>query len=671
VNMTEQIDGELQQQQRVVEFEEEVERAIEAWVSGRGPYLEQEHRARAGELGYDPERVGRAWVNAKQTKLAMAAPKVEVLKRRNLDSPPQLKVVGGRAIPIVFDKREFKEATKPPTIDEKEAAFKEMAKLWTSDPIAYAKQKEDWADKLAVTQTVIERAVKVVRDKEEEGEQSQTTKLVAIGVGDNVQLWHAPDGFGYATVWINGHWENHRMDQTSFGRWLRAEYGRLNICRVGGEYIPQTVSAQALRDAISTLEGVARFHREERPQPVFRVGGDTKTIWLDLGRPDWSAVEITAEGWWVREKAGVSFLRTDQILPLPKPMRGGSINALQGVLNVRPSQFVLAVAWLLQALNPVGDYPLVDAEGPSEAGKSAACKKLLRSIHPTKTELRKAKKVDDLLIAAKNDWVLGFDNMSYMSADWSDTLCMISTGISSGTRAHYTNDEEHVYTVQRPVIFNGIPSELTERPDLVSRTIKLDIPPIKHRRGNLDLEEEFVRIWPEVLGALLDGLAAALRNWRKINVEDIGLEPARLMDFEKFAEAGCRAMGFEEWDFVNTYAANRRGMMVAAAEASAVGRAVVAFLRMNPKGFEGKMSGLLQALQTYRGDAGWRDWPKDPTRLSSELRRLIKPLSAIGITCATKVDRRGEAGTQKDVVIKYAPSDTCEKGQEACPSMNP
>ena len=115
--MSDQTDTELLQQ-RVVEFEEEIERAIEAWVSGRGANLEAEHRERARGLGYDPEIVGRAWSGAKQRKLAMAAPKVEVFKRRNLDGPPQLKVVGGRAIPIVFDKREFKEATRPPTIDE-------------------------------------------------------------------------------------------------------------------------------------------------------------------------------------------------------------------------------------------------------------------------------------------------------------------------------------------------------------------------------------------------------------------------------------------------------------------------------------------------------------------------------------------------------------------------
>src|SRR5262249_10142720 len=144
-------------------------------------------------------------------------------------------------------------------------------------------------------------------------------------------------------IWVNGHWENHRIDSTSFERWLRAEYGRLNPYRVGGEYIPQAVGAQALRDGIATLEGVAKFHREERPQPLYRVGGDRKVIWIDLAGEDWKSVRVTAEGWSVEDRADVAFLRTAQTLALPKPKRGGSIQALRSVINVQDHQFILVV----------------------------------------------------------------------------------------------------------------------------------------------------------------------------------------------------------------------------------------------------------------------------------------------------------------------------------------
>ncbi len=97
--------------------------------------------------------------------------------------------------------------------------------------------------------------------------------------------------------------------------------------------------------------------------------------------------------------------------------------------------------------------------------------------------------------------------------------------------------------------------------------------------------------------------------------------------------------------------------MVVAAEASAVGRAVMAFLNDNREGFRGQMQRLHMRLShyNYKGDTNWRDWPKSPTRLSTELSRLSKPLAAVGIICLTKVDRRQEGGTQKDVVLEWAP----------------
>ena len=132
-------------------------------------------------------------------------------------------------------------------------------------------------------------------------------------------------------------------------------------------------------------------------------------------------------------------------------------------------------------------------------------------------------------------------------------------------------------------------------------------------------------------------------------------DAARLMDFERFAEAACRAMGFGEWEFVNGYRANRLGSMAASAEGSPVGRAVVAMMKASPNGFKGQMSTLYDKLEEWRGvTVAAKDWPKSANKLSKELSRLSKPLAALGITCLTNVDRRGDGGTQHDVVIRYS-----------------
>jgi hypothetical protein len=110
-------------------------------------------------------------------------------------------------------------------------------------------------------------------------------------------------------------------------------------------------------------------------------------------------------------------------------------------------------------------------------------------------------------------------------------------------------------------------------------------------------------------------------------------------------------MGFDEWEFVQAYGANRTGSMVAVAEASPVARAVVEFMgqRQGPYGY--KMEELLERLNRYRGDTKY--WPVDATRLSGALRRLIEPLAAQGIYVELDQDLRPHGiNTQNGVVLR-------------------
>jgi hypothetical protein len=608
--------------------------------------------------GVSPEEQEIAYVAIAEKYGAEAAAKARELfevgraELKAAEEPTKTTEVEEPIAEVEFHESDFaQEVIAPPTVEEKQRMLEGLADLRDIDPLAYAEKKKEAADWLGVNQIAVERGIKQIRDArpKKEEEQSQATRIMAIGFREGVRLWHSPNGMGHASVMVDGHWENYRIKSSAFEGWLRSEYGRTNQVKIGERWFPQAPGAQALRDAVSSLESYAQCQGE--PQKVsMRVGGDLNEIWIDLGRREWNAVRVTGEGWQVVPRAGVPFVRTATMLPLPRPQRGGSIQDLRKVLNVRTEDFVLVAAWLLQALNPIGDYPFINVHGESEVGKTFMCNIILRTVDPRTTELRKLRRIEDLLISAKNNWTLGFDNFSWMSKNFADTFCMIATGISSGARALYTDDEEHTFTVRRPVIFNGIPGDLTERSDLASRTIKLEIPRITKRRTKSDLEREFESIWPGVFGALLEGLVGGLRDQGSVVVDD----PARLMDFEQFAEAGCRAMGFEEWQFVETYRANRHGSMVIAAEASAVGRAAVAFLKAHRRGFRGQMQRLYEKLDMYKGDTKWSDWPRSPTKLSTELSRISKPLAAIGITCLTKVDRRSEeGGTQKDVVLEY------------------
>jgi hypothetical protein len=476
---------------------------------------------------------------------ADAAPRLSI--RRPLQSGAAPTTEQGTAKQAAFRIPEGEPDANSLPLDEPEAEAPEKSRddwiaellgLYKVKPIEYDLKLKEAVENLKVRQSIIEEEVKLrwkakpSEEDEDAADPTQSTKLLAIGLGPDVRLWRSPEGVGYASVKIDEHWENYQIKSNSFKERLRTKYGENHRIKINEISMPQSVREAALKDAISSLEGYAG--RGSEAKPAVRVGGDSKVIWLDLGRSDWSAVRITAEGWKVVAQADVPFIRPKAMLPLPMPVERGDIRKLARVLNFKPEQFVLAVAWQLQALNPVGPYPLINPNGEAEMGKTTATKLLHRTVDPNSVGIRRMNRVEDLFIAARNNWVVSFDNCSAMSADWSDALSMLATGIGIGKRANYTDDEEHSFVVERPVAFNGIPSDLTERADLASRTIKLDIPPLLRRRTQSEIEREFIEIWPEVLGALLDGLVAALRGGEKIDVTMIGLEPARLMDFEKF-----------------------------------------------------------------------------------------------------------------------------------------
>src|SRR5215471_15493709 len=113
-------------------------------------------------------------------------------------------------VAVEFHESDFAlQLAHPPMVDEKQEMLEGLADIWSIDPIKYAERKKEAADRLGViiSQDAVERAVKQIRDgRPKDEEQSQATRLMAIGFAEGVKLWHSPDGQGHASVLVDGHW---------------------------------------------------------------------------------------------------------------------------------------------------------------------------------------------------------------------------------------------------------------------------------------------------------------------------------------------------------------------------------------------------------------------------------------------------------------------------------
>ncbi|WIY27074.1 DNA-binding protein [Parasedimentitalea psychrophila] len=246
----------------------------------------------------------------------------------------------------------------------------------------------------------------------------------------------------------------------------------------------------------------------------------------------------------------------------------------------------------------------------------------------------------DLVIAAKHNHVLSFDNLSNIRPMMADAFCRIATGGGFGTRKLHTDTDEVLFNATRPCLLNGIP-DLAARPDLADRSIGVTLPVIssRERRTLGSFNRDFAKAAPFILGALLDAVSTALSRIDSVSLS----EAPRMADFAKWVVAAAPALGWPEGAFLDSYAANRETSDQSAIENNPVALAVMRLMGAQ-KHWEGTATDLKQTLRqrfpTLTDDP--YSFPRQENKLSAALRRVQPPLRRGRI--AISFERRGKSG---------------------------
>jgi hypothetical protein len=454
---------------------------------------------------------------------------------------------------------------------------------------------------------------------------------ILIDLAQTADLFHSPDGVGFADLDINGHRETWRIRSKGFGRWLARRYF---------ETTAGAPNSEGLQSALNLIEAKAHFDAPERAVHV-RVAGQDGKIYIDLCNATWSAVEIDDRGWRVVDNPPVRFRRASGMKGLPVPTRGGSIATLRSFLNVQSdADFVLVVSWALAVLRDKGPFPLLVVSGEQGSAKSTFSAMLRALLDPNTAPLRALPREDrDLFIAATNGHVLVFDNVSGLPAWISDTLCRLATGGGFAVRQLYSDQDEVLFNETRPVILNGI-EDIVTRPDLADRAIILSLAPIpeESRRSEAELWVAFEAERPHILGVLLDAVAQGLKRLPETHLPRL----PRMADFALWTTA-CETALWPAGAFWSAYCGNRDEAVDAVIEADPVGASVRALMATRSE-WTGTASDLLGALGEIAGERVLRSktWPDSPRALSGRLRRSATFLRKSGVSMAFQ--REGGSG---------------------------
>jgi hypothetical protein len=455
-------------------------------------------------------------------------------------------------------------------------------------------------------------------EDENKGQGSQASVLRRLAL-EHAKLFSTPNGERYARIERNGHIETLAINEKNgpFKRWLTYQYGQAT------GNIP---NATALSAAIASLEAEAQFGNHPTLDVFLRVAEYNGKVYLDLAQGE--VVEIDADGWRIIPQSPVCFKQPVGMLPLPRPVHGGSIAELRRFINAETNEdWVLILAWLIGCFHPNGPYPILNIHGERGSAKSTTTRLLRTLIDPSQAPLRKEPEDSrTLAIMAHNNRVLAFDNLSHMPEWLSDALCRLATGAGDGYRSLYTNDEECIFNAKRPIILNGI-EEVATRGDLLDRAITVNLPAIAQRKDEKTFWREVDEAHPRILGALLDIVSLALRNQSNVSSKDL----PRMADFALWILA-CESKIARPGVFMTAYAHNRETAINVELEASPVATALMTLMDTCEK-WEGSATDLLSALRRVVGEEVSKSkvWPKNSRSIGGKLKRLATSLRSVGI----------------------------------------
>lgn len=310
------------------------------------------------------------------------------------------------------------------------------------------------------------------------------------------------------------------------------------------------------------------------------------------------------------------------------------------------------VAWLVNCFRDTGVFPVLMIHGESGSGKTFLTKLLMDLIDPRDEKALSIPKDDRALIVfAKQTFLIGFENVSVVSAWFSDALCRLASGDSFVAVKLYTDDELAIHKAKRPVIVNGIP-RLAEREDLASRTFCISLPPFTVDRLT---EPELLARWqkarPRILGGLLDGVCSALRN---VDGTTLPEEP-RLIGALKWATAAEPNFGFDDGTIFKAYQESAKETIQAAFEADVVAIVLTSFIRsLATRSWEGTPTALFAEINAHATETQRRmkSWPVSPAGLTNRIERAAPVLRSQGI----HVERRRSRDDRLIAIVQLDPA---------------
>ncbi|WP_225743660.1 hypothetical protein [Marinilactibacillus sp. Marseille-P9653] len=458
---------------------------------------------------------------------------------------------------------------------------------------------------------------------------AKATKAKLAAVNNIVNLYNASDGRIYAEIKFGKHNELIATDSEVFKYWLIYLFEHTSQ--------GQMLSKADINTVISSVNSLGYF-KGKKVNVYLRIAEVEDKIYVDLCNDKRQVLEIDKSGFRVLSESPVLFKRTEDMeeLPIPKLNKNLDYLKLGDYLNVKTlDDLNMIVSFILASFRPNIPKPILNLTGEAGTGKSMNTRLIRSFIDPAKQKDLLKKEIDsnELPVAANGQYLLAFDNLSGISKEGSDLLCVVSTGGAMTKKKLYTDTDEIIIDMKKTVILNGI-DDISKRQDLVSRTVFIETPKLNpsKKKPESEIWKDFNKDFPYILGSLVNAVSVGLKNKGTDNTPY-----ARMQDYGRYIAECSEVLGWKTGYWQKIYPENQGQGIEQSINSDPFAFSLVDMMERLKQDeiftWTGIASELLEALSKdlpSEETAYNKAWPKY-NQVKSRLRRIAPLLSNRGI----------------------------------------
>ncbi|MFK5951332.1 MAG: hypothetical protein QM500_21465 [Methylococcales bacterium] len=467
---------------------------------------------------------------------------------------------------------------------------------------------------------------------------------IAMSLTDSYSKFMDQQKNTYAEIITNGRKTILPILSPDFGDIIRVAYYNTT---------EDTISSQVLNNVVATLNAIVKSG-DNVEIVAFRNYYDKENgyTYIDVGDDAGRVIKVDRDGYRYITDSKVKFITNSSILALPDIAHKGDITLLSKHLNITEREMPIAIGFLTSTLAGVYPYLHLNIRGVSGSSKSVTARAFQALVDPSIYFSGAITNSADFALACANGYLIIQDNVTKISREMANDMCIASSYGTKSKKTLYTNAGLFTLIIHNPLITTSIIG-IDSFKDLNLRTATLDLPPMpkSERKSEDAFWKAFDKDKSVIFTGILDRIVSGYKHKKSIKLESL----PRTADAGEFIQASEQDLGISG-DFMKVFDENQAMIAGDSFDESPACSALLSFMT-NRRQYKGPVTQLLGALKDSIGiqKTYVQDWPDKPNALTKIIEEFKTSFEEKGLHIIRK---KGTGGVRNYIITNsnYKPA---------------